>query len=148
MAEPGIACSIEVNMENLQPIHRAAWEGDAEAIDRLVAEAAADGQSIVDKRVNRLIYLPDPNVVDGDEDNEFEDDELEATVAQGTTALAFAAARGHEAVVARLLALGADVGKEDYGGGSTAAHKAAQYGHAGVLAARGGSRLQCAGAGH
>ena len=44
------------------------------------------------------------------------------------------AARGHEAVVARLLALVADVGKEDYGGGLTAVHKAAQYGHAGVLA--------------
>ena len=76
MAEPGIACSIEVNLENLQPIHRAAWEGDAEAIDRLVAQAAADGQSVVDKRVNRLIYLPDLNVVDGDDDNQFEDDEL------------------------------------------------------------------------
>ena len=73
----------------MQPIHRAAWDGDVAALDRLVAE---DGELL-----NALSQV-----------------EL-------CTPLMLAACRGQDAVVARLLALGADVGLQS-ARGSFATH--------------------------
>ena len=70
----------------MEPIHQAAYDGDVAAIDRLVAddEERLDARNQVDWR----LYEPD-----------FRD----------CTPLMLAAYKGHDTVVARLLALGADV---------------------------------------
>jgi hypothetical protein len=75
----------------MEPIHRAAYDGDVAAIDRLVAE---DGE-----RLNAQIEA----------DDEQEDGEFVA----GCSPLMLAAWKGHDAAVARLLALGADTGLQD-----------------------------------
>ena len=78
---------------SMEAIHQAAWDGDVAAIDRLVAE---DGG-----RLNAQI-------------------QGEMTVVRlnvsGCTPLMLAAHQGHDAAVARLLALGADVGLQSANG--------------------------------
>lgn len=75
----------------MDPIHLAAYDGDVAAVDRLVAE---DGE-----RVNAQLeeYLLNAGMPD-----------LEEYGTHGCTSIMFAAFKGHDAVVARLLALGAD----------------------------------------
>jgi ankyrin repeat protein len=70
----------------MEPIHQAAWDGDVAAIDLLVAE---DGERLCAQ-------------IQGDV-------ELQTWEAKGCTTLMLAAGKGHDTVVARLLALGADV---------------------------------------
>ena len=98
----------------MEPIHRAALRGDVAAIDRLVAE---DGRRL-------HAQIQGANVmVDG-----------RHWVPQGSTALMLAACNGHDGAVARLLALGADVGLKE-SRGYTAAHRACYGGdHSSVLA--------------
>ena len=72
----------------MEPIHQAAWDGDVAAIDRLVAE---DGE-----RLNAP--------------NQQEDLGIEGLNFRECAPLMLAAYRGQDAAVARLLALGADVG--------------------------------------
>ena len=82
----------------MEPIHQAAWDGDVAAIDGLVEED--------DKRLNarNLVEL-------GIRGRDFRE----------CTPLMLAAYRGQDAVVARLLALGADTGLQS-GRGSFATH--------------------------
>ena len=96
----------------MEPIHRAAWDGDVATIDRLVAE---DG-----RRLNAQIE--DYVNVDG------------RWLFVGTTALMLAALRGHDAAVARLLALGANVGLKDMGGCSAVDCACLEGDHSSVLA--------------
>jgi ankyrin repeat protein len=102
----GIKCAEAASME---PIHRAAWDGDVAAIDQLVAE---DGE-----RLNAQI--------------EDEEETVNGEAVTGCSPLMLAARFGQEAAVARLLALGADVGVED-SNGDTAAHLACYDGHSSV----------------
>jgi ankyrin repeat protein len=96
----------------MEPIHHAAYDGDAAAIDRLVAE---DG-----RRLNAQIQGDGVRV----------DDEP----VTGYSRLMLAAWEGHNAAVTRLLALGADMGLTD-ARGYTAAHHACYGGdHSSVLA--------------
>jgi hypothetical protein len=83
----------------MEPIHRAALDGDVAAIDRLVAE---DGE-----RLNARNQV-DPGI-------------RGLGQCEDCTPLMLAAYQRHDAVVARLLALGADVGLQSFNG-SSAAH--------------------------
>ena len=82
----------------MEPIHQAAYDGDVAAIDRLVAE---DGE-----RVNAQ-YQVDLGIARHN--------------IRECTPLMLAAYQGHDAVVARLLAQGADMGLQS-GTGSFATH--------------------------
>ena len=85
----------------MEPIHEAALDGDVAAIDRLVAE---DGRRLNAQIQGDFAWLGGRRVA-------------------GCTPLMLAAWWGHDAAVARLLALGADVGLKD-AKGETAAHLA------------------------
>ena len=89
------------------PIHRAAWEGNAEEVARLME---ADPR-LLNARVPRSDSSRD----------------------EGHTALIVAAHMGHEAVVERLLALGADTEVRCVMYGCTAAFDACLYQHARIL---------------
>jgi ankyrin repeat protein len=90
----------------MEPIHQAAYDGDVAAIDRLVAE---DGRRLNAQMLNRELWRDCPPLM-------------------------LAAYKGHDAAVARLLALGADVGLTD-ARGDTAAHCACRGGdHSSALA--------------
>lgn len=98
-------------MERLPHIHRAACDGDMAELDRLIAEDAG-----------RLNARTQVYIDTGEED-----------VDSGSIPLMLAARRGHDAVVARLLALGADIGLRDEFG--VTATRTTCYGrHASTLA--------------
>ena len=94
----------------MEPIHQAAYDGDAEVVERLVAQDR--------RRLNAQIQ---GEAIVGGYD------------VHRCTTLMLAAGRGHDAVVTRLLALGADVGLESRFG-YHALDYAARANHASALA--------------